>query len=81
VNLTGFFWLTQRVIAEMVTRHGGDMVNITTTLVDNASASSPSVLTALTQGATPGAVPVASETATADRGEINDLQRSCSSGV
>jgi hypothetical protein len=34
----------------MVTRHGGHVVNITTTLVDNASSSSPSALTALTKG-------------------------------
>ncbi len=49
MNLTGFFWKTQRVIAEMVTRYGGHVVNITT-LVDNASSSSPPVLTALTKG-------------------------------
>ncbi len=32
VNLTGFFRLTQRVIAEMVKRGGGHVVNITTIL-------------------------------------------------
>ena len=31
VNLTGFFWLTQRVIAEMVRRYGGHVVNISAT--------------------------------------------------
>ena len=50
VNLTGFFWLTQRAIAEMLKRGSGHVVNITTTLVDNASSSTPSVLTALTKG-------------------------------
>ena len=50
VNLTGFFWLTQRVIAEMLTRGSGHVVNITTTLADYASSSAPSVLTSLTKG-------------------------------
>ena len=47
VNLTGFFWLTRRAIAEMVKRGSGHVVNITTTLADS---STPSVLTALTKG-------------------------------
>jgi NAD(P)-dependent dehydrogenase (short-subunit alcohol dehydrogenase family) len=50
VNLTGFFWLTQRAIAEMLKRGSGHVVNITTTLVDYASSGEPSVLTALTKG-------------------------------
>ena len=50
VNLTGFFRLTQRAIAEMLKRDGGHVVNITTTLVDYASSSAPSVLTSLTKG-------------------------------
>ena len=29
VNLAEFFWLTQRVIAEMASRYGGHVVNIT----------------------------------------------------
>jgi NAD(P)-dependent dehydrogenase (short-subunit alcohol dehydrogenase family) len=32
VNLTGFFWVTQRAIAEMARRHGGHVVNISATL-------------------------------------------------
>jgi NAD(P)-dependent dehydrogenase (short-subunit alcohol dehydrogenase family) len=28
VNLAGFFWLTRRVIAEMSTRYGGHVVNV-----------------------------------------------------
>jgi NAD(P)-dependent dehydrogenase (short-subunit alcohol dehydrogenase family) len=50
VNLTGFFWLTQRAVAEMLNQGAGHVVNITTTLVDNASSSAPSLLTALTKG-------------------------------
>jgi NAD(P)-dependent dehydrogenase (short-subunit alcohol dehydrogenase family) len=50
VNLTGFFWLTQRVIAEMLTRGSGHVVTITTTLADYANSAVPSVLTSLTKG-------------------------------
>jgi NAD(P)-dependent dehydrogenase (short-subunit alcohol dehydrogenase family) len=50
VNLTGFFWLTQRAIAEMVKRGRGHVVNITTTLADHANSGVPSVLAALTKG-------------------------------
>jgi NAD(P)-dependent dehydrogenase (short-subunit alcohol dehydrogenase family) len=50
VNLTGFFWLTQRVIAEMVRRYGGHVVNISAALAEVASSSGPSVLAALTKG-------------------------------
>jgi len=50
VNLTGFFTLTQRVIAEMLKGAGGHVVNISTTLADYANSSSPSVLTSLTKG-------------------------------
>ena len=50
VNLSGFFRLTQRAIAEMLKRKGGHVVNITTTLADYANSSVPSVLTSLTKG-------------------------------
>ncbi len=51
VNLTGFFWLTQRVIGQMLKQGGGGhVVNITTTMVDYASSAEPAVLTALTKG-------------------------------
>jgi NAD(P)-dependent dehydrogenase (short-subunit alcohol dehydrogenase family) len=50
VNLTGFFILTQRVIAEIAQRGGGHVVNVTTTLVDHASSDVPSVLVSLTKG-------------------------------
>jgi NAD(P)-dependent dehydrogenase (short-subunit alcohol dehydrogenase family) len=50
VNLAGFFWLTQLVIAEMVPRGRGHVVNISATVAARADSSSPSVLTALTKG-------------------------------
>lgn len=51
VNLLGFFHITQRVIAEMLTQdNGGHIVNITTTLAEQAHAAVPSALTALTKG-------------------------------
>ena len=50
VNLTGFFWLTQRAIAEMLKRGGGHIVNMTATLAEVASSGTPEVLAALTKG-------------------------------
>jgi NAD(P)-dependent dehydrogenase (short-subunit alcohol dehydrogenase family) len=50
VNMTGFFLVTKRAIAEMLKRGGGHVVNITTTLVDVADSAAPSLLTALTKG-------------------------------
>jgi NAD(P)-dependent dehydrogenase (short-subunit alcohol dehydrogenase family) len=51
LNLTGFFRLTQLVIAHMLEKKStGHVVNITTTLVDVADSSAPSALTALTKG-------------------------------
>ena len=50
VNLAGFFWITQRAIAEMATRYGGHVVNITATLAEYASSGTPEVLAALTKG-------------------------------
>jgi NAD(P)-dependent dehydrogenase (short-subunit alcohol dehydrogenase family) len=50
VNLTGFFWLTQSAIAQMLPRGSGHVVNITTTLADYADSGTPSVLTSLTKG-------------------------------
>ncbi len=50
VNLTGFFMLTQRAIAEMLKRGGGHVVNVTATLAEYADSSAPSVLAALTKG-------------------------------
>src|SRR5215472_8750994 len=50
VNLTGFFWLTQAAIAEMATRYGGHVVNVTATLAEVANSGTPAVLAALTKG-------------------------------
>ncbi len=50
VNLTGFFWLTRRVIAEMASRYGGHVVNISATLAEVANARAPAALGALTKG-------------------------------
>ena len=50
VNLTGFFRLTQRAIAEMLTRDGGHVVNVSATLAEVANSATPAVLTALTKG-------------------------------
>jgi NAD(P)-dependent dehydrogenase (short-subunit alcohol dehydrogenase family) len=50
VNLAGFFWTTQRVIAEMTSRDGGHVVQISATVADVADSKSPSVLAALTKG-------------------------------
>ena len=50
VNLTGFFWLTQRVIADMVRRYGGHVVNISASLAEVANADAPAALAALTKG-------------------------------
>jgi len=50
VNLAGFFHITQLAIAEMEKRGGGHVVQITTSLVDHALSSVPSVLASLTKG-------------------------------
>ncbi|MEU1527963.1 SDR family NAD(P)-dependent oxidoreductase [Streptomyces fagopyri] len=50
INLTGFFHLTQLAVGHMLAQGGGHIVNITTSLVDNADANVPSVLASLTKG-------------------------------
>ena len=50
VNLAGFFHITQLAVAEMEKRRSGHIVQITTTLVDNALSAVPSVLASLTKG-------------------------------
>ncbi len=50
VNLTGFFRITQLVIAEMVARSSGHVVNVSTSLVDSPDSTRPSALPALTKG-------------------------------
>jgi NAD(P)-dependent dehydrogenase (short-subunit alcohol dehydrogenase family) len=50
VNLTGFFLVTQRAIAEMARRYGGHVVSVWATLPEVANSGTPSVLAALTKG-------------------------------
>ena len=50
VNITGFFHITQLVVAEMERLDGGHVVQITTSLVDHANSRVPSVLASLTKG-------------------------------
>ena len=50
VDLTGFFWLTQRAIAEMASRYGGHVVNVSAALAEIADSGTPAVLAALTKG-------------------------------
>jgi NAD(P)-dependent dehydrogenase (short-subunit alcohol dehydrogenase family) len=51
VNLAGFFHITQLAIRQMVTQGSGHVVNISTSLVDQADSTRPAALTALTKGA------------------------------
>ena len=50
VNLTGFFLVTQRVIAVMLKGGGGHIVNISTTMVEHANSGAPALLATLTKG-------------------------------
>jgi NAD(P)-dependent dehydrogenase (short-subunit alcohol dehydrogenase family) len=49
-NLTRFFWLTQRAIAEMAVRYGGHVVTISAALAEVADSGTPAVMAALTKG-------------------------------
>jgi NAD(P)-dependent dehydrogenase (short-subunit alcohol dehydrogenase family) len=49
-NLNGFFYITQQAIEVMERQGSGHIVNVTTSLVDNANSSVPSVLASLTKG-------------------------------
>ena len=49
-SLAGFFWLTRRVIDEMVKRYGGHVVNILATPAEVAGSGAPSALAALAEG-------------------------------
>ncbi|OBZ17685.1 SDR family NAD(P)-dependent oxidoreductase [Bacillus sp. FJAT-26390] len=49
-NVVGFFHVTQRAVAVMLKQGTGHIVTITTSLVDQPSASVPSVLASLTKG-------------------------------
>jgi NAD(P)-dependent dehydrogenase (short-subunit alcohol dehydrogenase family) len=50
VNLNGFFHITQLAIEQMVARRSGHVVNISTSLVDQADSRRPAALPALTKG-------------------------------
>jgi NAD(P)-dependent dehydrogenase (short-subunit alcohol dehydrogenase family) len=49
-NLAGFFHVTQRVVAEMLKQGSGHVVNITTSMTDQAIAGVSAVLANLTKG-------------------------------
>jgi NAD(P)-dependent dehydrogenase (short-subunit alcohol dehydrogenase family) len=49
INVAGFFHITQLAVPHLLAR-GGHIVNVTTSLVDNADADVPSVLASLTKG-------------------------------
>jgi NAD(P)-dependent dehydrogenase (short-subunit alcohol dehydrogenase family) len=50
INVTGVFHLTQLAVPHLLAQGGGHIVNVTTSLVDNADANVPSVLASLTKG-------------------------------
>jgi NAD(P)-dependent dehydrogenase (short-subunit alcohol dehydrogenase family) len=50
INVAGVFHLTQRAVPHLLAQGGGHIVNVTTSLVDNADARVPSVLASLTKG-------------------------------
>jgi NAD(P)-dependent dehydrogenase (short-subunit alcohol dehydrogenase family) len=50
VNLTGFFRITQLAIQQMLTQGGGHVVQITSTLADQANSNVNSVLAAVSKG-------------------------------
>ena len=50
VNLAGFFWLTQRAIAQMLKQGGGHVVNMSAAIAAYADTHAPSALAGLTKG-------------------------------
>jgi NAD(P)-dependent dehydrogenase (short-subunit alcohol dehydrogenase family) len=50
VNLAGFFHVTTRAIKHMLDRGRGHVVNVSTTLVEQADSSTPAALAVLTKG-------------------------------
>jgi NAD(P)-dependent dehydrogenase (short-subunit alcohol dehydrogenase family) len=50
INLNGFFHITRRAAREMLKQGSGHIVQITTSLIDHANSSVPSVLASLTKG-------------------------------
>ena len=73
VNLRGFFDISRRAVAAMLSQGGGHVVNISTSLIDHANSQVPSALASLTKG---GLTAVTRSLATeyADRGiRVNAL--------
>ncbi|MGX1542408.1 SDR family NAD(P)-dependent oxidoreductase [Streptomyces adustus] len=50
INVAGFFHITQLAVPHLLAQGGGHIVNVTTSLVDNADSNVPSVLASLTKG-------------------------------
>jgi NAD(P)-dependent dehydrogenase (short-subunit alcohol dehydrogenase family) len=50
VNLSGFFWLTQRAVTVMLRQGAGHVVNISATIAEVADSHAPAALAALTKG-------------------------------
>ncbi|MGK3939722.1 SDR family oxidoreductase [Streptomyces caeruleatus] len=50
INLAGVFHLTRHAVPHLLAQGGGHIVNVTTSLVDNADSRVPSVLASLTKG-------------------------------
>jgi NAD(P)-dependent dehydrogenase (short-subunit alcohol dehydrogenase family) len=50
VDLAGFFWLTHRAIAEVVSRYGGHVVNVSAAIAEVVDSGTSLVLAALTKG-------------------------------
>jgi NAD(P)-dependent dehydrogenase (short-subunit alcohol dehydrogenase family) len=50
VNVAGFWWLTQRVITEMVKARRGHIVNVSATVAVRANKAEPAALPAITKG-------------------------------
>jgi NAD(P)-dependent dehydrogenase (short-subunit alcohol dehydrogenase family) len=50
VNVTGFFWMTQRAVAQMLKQGRGHIVNVSATVAERADSAEPAVLPALTKG-------------------------------
>jgi NAD(P)-dependent dehydrogenase (short-subunit alcohol dehydrogenase family) len=50
-GLTGSFWLTQRVVAELAVRYGGHVVTVAAPPAEDADPAAPAALAALAKGA------------------------------
>ncbi len=50
INLAGFFHITTRTIRQMLDRGAGHIVNVSTTLVEDAESKTPAALQTLTKG-------------------------------